>query len=220
MYGIRIPHHQLLLVVNSTMNKIEKIELISINILKTSLESIDNEVFIQEMQSSNTEIKTSYTENKHHTYYEDRRFPFGKPEAEKLIIEITNAVNRALGKEMIMSEIWTLTLENGQSVSAHSHKSNTFIDQQEYYSVAYYPCAPEGSSDLIFSVNACNTLESSIHIKAETNSLVIFNSYLTHMTNRHNNIHENRVVVSANFHPKYPNISPTQDWSAYSRENL
>jgi hypothetical protein len=200
------------------MGKIEQIQLISINILKTSLESIDNQVFIEEMQSSNTELKTSYIENKNHTYYEDRRFPFGRPEAEKLIIEITNAVNSALGKEMVMSEIWTLTLENGQSVSAHSHKLNTFVDQQEYYSIAYYPFAPEGSSDLIFSVNACNTLESSIHIKAETSSLVIFNSYLTHMTNRHNNMHENRIVVSANFHPKYPNVSPIQDWSGYSRE--
>jgi hypothetical protein len=199
------------------MSNIEKIELISINILKTSLKSIDNNVFIEELESSSLEIDEKHLQDNHHSYYEDRKYPFQKPEAEKLIVEITNKVSEALGKEMLMSEIWTLTLENGQSVSAHSHKSNKFINQEHHYSIAYYPSAPEGSADLIFLVNACNTIERAIKIKPETGSLIIFNSYLMHMTNRHNNSDKNRIVVSANFYPKNLELPLGQDWSGYKR---
>jgi hypothetical protein len=199
------------------MNNVETIPLIAINVMKTRLDDVDNAKLIDEIKNSRGDIDKNYLEDKHHTYYEDKRYPFGMPESEKLISKLVSSVSSVLGREMELSEIWTLTLDEGQSVAAHSHKSNTYVHQEEYFSIAYYPNAPENSADLIFLATACNTLETSITIPPKTGDLVIFNSYLMHMTNRHRNKNEQRIVISANFAPKKPNIQPSQDWSAYSR---
>lgn len=199
------------------MSELEKVNLLSIDIIKTTISDIDNQKVIDEIRSSSEEIEERFLQNKNHTYYEDQRYPFGRPESEKLINVLTKTVSDIVGAEMVLTDIWTLTLDYGQSVSAHSHKSNTYMHQEEFYSIAYYPSAPEGSADLIFLVDACNTLEKSVSITPEEGGLVVFNSYLTHMTNRHRNKEEQRIVVSANFTPKQPNTNPTQDWSAYSR---
>lgn len=37
-----------------------------------------------------------------HTFYEDRYYPFEKPECAKLLLKITETVNGILGKEMVM----------------------------------------------------------------------------------------------------------------------
>lgn len=199
------------------MSDIQTIPLVSINVIKTKLHGIDNQRLVEEISNTRGEIDPKYMEDKHHTYYEDKRYPFGMPEAEKLIIELSKTVCSILGKEMELSEIWTLTLGEGQSVAAHSHKSNTYMQQEEYFSIAYYPSAPENSADLIFMGTACNTIETSVTISPHVGDLIIFNSYLMHMTNRHRNKNEKRIVVSANFVPKYPNVRPSQDWSAYAR---
>jgi hypothetical protein len=200
------------------MSDIERINLIQIDILKTKIFGVDNHKLIHEILNTRGEIDETYLEDKHHTYYEDKRYPFGHIESEKLIDKLTERVSSAIGREMILSDIWTLTLEYGQSVASHSHKSNTHLLPEEYFSIAYYPSAPEGSADLIFLANAANTIDSSIVVKPENGDLIIFNSYLTHMTNRHRNKTEPRIVVSANFVPKNPNVTPTQDWSAYNRD--
>jgi hypothetical protein len=199
------------------MSEVENINLLSIDVKKTKILGIDNLKLIDEIRSSDGVIEEHFFRNKNHTYYEDQRYPFGKPESEKLINVLTEKVSQLTGREMILSEIWTLTLKDGQSVAAHSHKSNTYLNQKDYFSIAYYPSAPTGSAELIFMVDACNTLEQSISITPETGDLVMFNSYLMHMTNRHQNQFEERVVISANFWPKNPDETPSQDWSAYSR---
>ena len=199
------------------MNDIQRIPLVSIDVIKTRLDGIDNKKLIDEILNTRGDIDESYLENEHHTYYEDKRYPFGQSESEKLIERLGISVSAILGRKMVLSEIWTLTLEYGQSVAAHSHKSNTYMHQEEYYSIAYYPSAPADSADLIFLATACNTVETSVLIKPQTGDLVIFNSYLMHMTNRHRNMKENRIVISANFVPEVPNATPSQDWSAYSR---
>jgi len=199
------------------MNNIENINLLSIDIRKTKISNIDNKKLIEEIRSSDGHIEQHFLKNKNHTYYEDQRYPFGKPESEKLIDILTEKVSQIIGKKMILSEIWTLTLKDGQSVAAHSHKSNLYMRQEEYFSIAYYPSAPDGSAELVFMVDACNTLEKSVSLRPETGDLVIFNSYLMHMTNRHQNSEEERVVISANFWPETVDSTPSQDWSAYSR---
>ena len=200
------------------MSEVEKINLISIDVIKSKIIGIDNQKLLNEISNTRGDIDDTFLEDKHHTYYEDKRYPFGHVESEKLINKLTDTVSNILKREMVLSEIWTLTLEHGQSVAAHSHKSNTHLRPEEYFSIAYYPSAPENSADLIFLANAANTIDSSVVVKPETGDLIIFNSYLTHMTNRHRNKTEPRVVISANFIPKNPDRSPTQDWSAYSRK--
>jgi hypothetical protein len=199
------------------MNDVEKINLITIDVLKTKITGIDNSRLLEEIAGISGEIDASFIDNKHHTYYEDKKYPFGMVESERLINKLTERVSATLGQEMVLNDIWTLSLEFGQSVSAHSHKSNTHLHPEEYFSIAYYPSAPDGSADLIFLVNAGNTIENSIEIKPVTGDLIIFNSYLMHMTNRHRNKEEARVVISANFSPRNPSGEQTQDWSAYSR---
>ncbi len=199
------------------MSESQIINLLSINVFKIKISGIDNSNLVREICAQNRELDAIYLEDKHHTYYEDKRYPFGMPESEKLIGVITNAVNSVMDKEMVLEDIWTLTLEDGQSVAAHSHKSNKHMNDSEYFSIAYYPHAPDGSADLIFLIDACNTIEKSISITPQTGDLVIFNSYLMHMTNRHRNDQLNRIVVSANFAPLHPDDTATQDWSAYSR---
>ena len=199
------------------MNNAEVIPLVCINVFKTRVDEIDNEKLLDEIRSSREDVDKSYWENQHHTYYEDKKYPYGKPESEKLLKILTDKVNEVIGKKLVLSEARTLTLEEGQSVAAHSHKSNQAVHQEDYYSIAYYPSAPEDSADLIFMATACNTIENSIIVTPKQGDLVIFNSYIMHMTNRHRNKTQERIVVSANFIPEKPNTQPNQDWSAYAR---
>ena len=199
------------------MSNAEIVNLLTINVFKTKIKNVDNNKLVEEIRACSGEIEQQFLSKENHTYYEDKRYPFGQPESEKLINTLSEAVDSIVGVKMVLSEIWTLTLNYGQSVAAHSHKSNTHMHDEEFFSIAYYPSAPEGSADLIFMVDACNTLEKSVSIKPETGGLVVFNSYLMHMTNRHQNKNIERIVVSANFKPKKPSSMETQDWSAYSR---
>lgn len=199
------------------MSDFEFQSLLSIGIFKKTLNYIDNKKLYEEIKTHSKKVDDSFINDKNHSYFEDQTYPFGATESEKLITALSSEVSMAVGREMILNDIWTLTLQYGQSVGYHSHKSNKHFYPNEYYSIAYYANAPENSADIQFSLTACNTIENFITVPAEEGLLVIFNSFIPHMTNRHNNLNENRVVVSANFSPKYPTRTETQDWSAYAR---
>jgi hypothetical protein len=195
----------------------KSLNLLSIDVFVSSVDSIDNQKLCTEISSFGGELDSTYVKNEHHTYYEDKVYPFGQEEAEKLITALGREVDSVLGKEMEMTAIWTLTLGKGESVSYHSHKSNLHPVHEEHYSIAYYANAPEGSANLIFDVTACNTIERTTHIKPEPGMLVVFNSFIGHMTDRHNS-DVPRVVISANFSPKKMTTEPSSDWSAYGRK--
>lgn len=217
MCGIKTPHHQRLILVSFFMS--ERINLLSIDIIKTNLDEyeINNDELINEIDSFDGLIKQKNLYEHHSAYsvHEDRLFPFGKTECDKFISCISDKVNKSLGKEMVMSEIWTITLEHGQSVAAHSHKSIEHINPLDYYSIVYFPSAPENSADLTFMVNACNTIDKNITFTPTSGTLFIFNSYILHMTNRHRNKDTKRISISANFHPQKRENVVMQDWSVY-----
>jgi hypothetical protein len=119
------------------MSDVEKINLVSIDVLKTKITGIDNVKLLEEIVGVHSEIDSAFIDDKHHTYYEDRKYPFGMIESEKLIDKLTERVSAAIGRDMVLNDIWTLSLEFGQSVSAHSHKSNTHLHPEEYFSIAY-----------------------------------------------------------------------------------
>lgn len=151
--------------------------------------------------------------------YEDIVMPV-TPEILKLEKEIINILNKLNKKEYYIKDTWAVKLTKDQSVIAHSHHSNSHIHPEEYFSVAYYPSAPEGSAELIFSVEWCNIMKNTVAVKPENGLLVIFNSYITHMTARHS-INDPRFVVSMNLSPKIPNCTPNADWSVYwDRPNI
>ena len=199
------------------MNDIEAIPLLSIRVLKTSLD-IDNKALLKEIKSHSRDIDTHFVEDDYltyYTYYEDQAYPFGYKESDNFIKVIEDKVSFVLDKKMKVTDIWSLTLEKGQSISAHSHKLNTHLHPEEYYSISYYVQAEEDSADLIFMLTACNTLETNVSIKVKTGDLLVFNSYLMHMTNRHIGAKE-RIVISANLVPEVPSVSVAQDWTVHS----
>jgi len=201
------------------MNRVfESKKLINLEVFTTTIDSVDNEKILDELNRHGSSVDKkyidSYLDGNNHTYYEDRKFPKSSPECLRLRNEIESTVSSFLGKKMKITEIWSLTLNKGESVSAHSHRSNTHMDPSEYYSIAYYPSAPADCSKLIFDVSWCNAIENLVHITPITGMLVLFNSYIKHFTDRHQ-IDTSRVVVSANLCPEEPNKTPMPDWSAY-----
>ncbi len=192
----------------------ETINLINLNIFTTNIHSIDNELVAREIHQHSGKIPYVKDPNPAHTFYEDRYYPFSFPECSRLMGELNNAVNSILGREMVLTSLWTLTLEKGQSVSGHTHKVNTHIHPNDYFSISYYVNAPEGSADLIFLTNYCNTIENSVSISPKTGMLIVFNSYIHHMTNRHYG-DTDRIVVSGNYKPKEENFTIVPDWSEY-----
>lgn len=183
------------------------------------LNEIDNDLLYEEIINTDGSIRedliSGYMNTTTHTYYEDTPFPQSGVESTKLKARMIEAVSYVAGKEMFLDAIWAIFLNRGNSVSAHTHKSNTHMYPMEYYSAAYYVNAPIGSAKLIFNVNYCNTIEETHCVNPETGMLVIFNSFVSHMTDRHNN-DTPRLVVSGSFSPVNPNLTPQPDWSGYS----
>jgi hypothetical protein len=145
--------------------------------------------------------------------YEDVVVPV-TPEIAKLEESILDCVFGLAGKKYKIDDMWAVELVKNQSVIAHSHYSNTHINPGEYYSVAYYPQVPEGSAELIFSTEWCGIMQGTVSVKPEVGLLVVFNSYITHMTARHK-VEEPRVVLSMNLAPIEPTLTPNADWSVY-----
>lgn len=195
--------------------KYEKINLITLDVFTTDITNIDNDLVAREIKEYSGSIPYIKDPNPAHTFYEDRHYPFSMPECSRLIEELKLSVNSILGKDMELDSIWTLTLERGQSVAGHTHRVNTHLHPNDYFSISYYVNAPDGSADLIFLTNHCNMIESSYAVPAKTGKLVLFNSYIHHMTNRHYG-EEDRIVVSANFKPKNENFTVVPDWSEYA----
>ena len=194
-----------------------------INIFKTFLD-VDNSKIFREVQNHAKEIeskninksilhdRTSYLNYVKETSG-DNSLPSSE-ECNKLKNLMTEQVSIFANKPMKIDECWSLELTMGQSVGVHSHKSNTHMYPDEYYSVAYYVNVPVGSAKLIFGISVCNTIETLIPVNPEKGMFLIFNSFIQHHTDRHLS-DEPRLVVSANFSPINPNTKPVPDWSAY-----
>lgn len=194
------------------------IPLSNFNIYLTTLD-IDNSKILEELEHGKRQVEDSYRNGflskTTITYYEDEKLPLNAPECEKLKQLMTEKVSEIVGKKMKLAEIWSLTLGRGQSISVHTHKSNTHMHPDEYYSVSYYVNAPEGSARLIFNINICNTIERLVPVTPKSGMLLVFNSFIQHYSDRHAS-DKPRIVISANFHPESPNTTVVPDWSAYN----
>lgn len=198
--------------------KIQQHDVLRLQVNTVILDSINNEKLIEEINKTSNSIPLSLIEgfgaSTNHTYFEDSTFPWNMPEASKLLSEIEKIVSAIGNLSMKVSEAWTLSLDFGQSVMAHSHRMNNHMKPSEYYSVAYYANAPTGSAKLLFEVGHSNISESIYSIEPEVGMLVVFNSYMKHMTTRHLS-HEKRIAVSANLVPINPSMEIVPDLSGY-----
>ncbi len=196
----------------------ESHDILRIQVHTAILDSIDNEKLIQEIKETQNAIPANFVEgfgaSTNHTYFEDSTFPWNMPESSKLLSEIEKNVSAVCNSNMNINEAWTLSLGFGQSVMAHSHRMNNHMNPSEYYSVAYYANAPHDAAKLVFEVGHSNISESIYIIEPENGMLVIFNSYIKHMTTRHLS-KEKRIVVSANLAPLNPSTVIVPDLSGY-----
>ncbi|MEY4720265.1 MAG: hypothetical protein RL563_2883 [Pseudomonadota bacterium] len=198
----------------------EVISLINLNLFVTKLDGVNNDALTDAVLKSRQPSQGDFVKEEHHSYFEDTILP-PIAEVQSFSTRVTQEVSDLLCREYFVESIWGLTLFSGESVMAHSHKSNQHLHPSEFYSIAYYPQVPSGSADLIFSLNYCNTIETTKVIKPEEGMLIVFNSYIPHMTSRHRS-EDPRVVISANLAPLNINkqIYPerTIDRCAYCRK--
>jgi hypothetical protein len=197
--------------------KITTIPLIQQNVFTANAEGINHSKIASDVKLYGKTIKQECDEygwvSRGFVQYEDIVVPI-TPETKMLEDFILGLVGELTGKKYKINDIWAVNLLQNQSVIAHSHHSNSHIHPNEYYSVCYYPEAGEDSAELIFTSNWCEHMSSTTAIKPETGMLVLFNSYLTHMTARQKSSSP-RLVLSMNLAPLEPSMLPNADWSVY-----
>jgi Putative 2OG-Fe(II) oxygenase len=193
-------------------------DVLRLQVFTLKINDIDNEKLLHEIENTNNQIPNDlidgFGKTTTHTWFEDGLYPWGMPEARKLISRMGEICSVIANTEMKVDEAWTITLKNGQSVTSHSHRSNWHMYPNEYFSVAYYANAPSGSAPLIFEAGYCDIAQNTYSITPETGMIVVFNSFMKHMTGRHAS-EEDRVVVSSNLSPINPSMDRSPDLSPY-----
>lgn len=197
--------------------QINEIPLIRLSAFSSVLDNVDNEAIARQMYSQAVPIEQESPDygwiSRGFVQFEDLIVPIS-PEITALEESIKMVIAMISGKECIIDDIWGVVLEKNQSVLAHSHKSNLHHHPQEHYSFAYYPDAPDGSAELMFMVGYCDTMQHVVPIKPRPGLLVVFNSFIYHMTARHA-LEQKRLVISGNTSPIRPNENPNADWTVY-----
>jgi hypothetical protein len=220
MYGTSSAHRLLLREARSIMNRkqIKNIPLIAQNVYSVYLEDIDHDQVASDINLYSKGVNEKAPEygwiSRGFVQYEDLIIPV-TPEITKLENTVIDAMKHLTERDYKIHEGWAILLQQGQSVIAHNHHSNLHANPGEFYSVAYYPQAPEGSTELIFSANWCGVRNITVPVAPKKGLLLIFNSYITHMTARQQP-KEPRMVVSMNLGPVTPNLAPNADWSVYA----
>jgi hypothetical protein len=200
------------------MSKINTIPLINQNIFTSQLLDIDNEQIVSDINLYGFPVNADCEEygsvSRGFVQYEDTVVPV-TPEFTKLEKLIVQIVDEVTNRKYKIDEIWAIKLMPGQSVIAHSHYKNHHTHPGDYFSIAYYPSAPLDSADLIFSAHWCGYMHNTISVKPQDGLLIIFNSFITHMTARQM-IESPRIVVSMNLSPIEPRVNPNADWGIYT----
>lgn len=135
-------------------------------------------------------------------------------ECYKLQNAIELLANKVLPLPVILTEIWAVATHKGESVSYHSHHSNTHMRPEEYWSGVIYTSSDDASAELVLHSFGYNRIESMTKIKPEIGKVVFFNSYVPHFTTMHQSDIP-RVAVSFNLKPKHANITEVPDMSVY-----
>lgn len=196
-------------------------QLIAVNIYTTMLDNVDNQQIIDDIDQHGHPPKLD-TIPQHgidsHSYHEDTVIPQTQAihQLEQQIIHAVNEVTKTSNK---IDAIWALHLNQHQSVMAHTHKSNQHINHDEYWSIAYYPEAPEHPADLIFHTTHNNTIDNTHRITPKPGLLIIFPSYILHYTDRQQQP-QRRTVISANLHPTKPTTTNNADWTPYKKRPI
>lgn len=195
----------------------KKIDLINLPIWVGNIDNIDHNQIADDIINHGQTIEQTCEEygiiSRGFVQFEDIVMPVTK-EITKLETTVKTTLQTLFQKEYEIHDTWAVNLIEHQSVISHTHHSNLHVDPSEYYSATYYPQVPEGSAELIFAYDYCGIMSGIHSVKPEVGTLVIFNSYIKHMTSR-NKSKEPRLVVSMNLGPVQPRTQPNADWSVY-----
>ena len=155
-------------------------------------EEVDNEQIAKDVVTRR-DIKMDYDET--HTGYEDSYLP--KTPAVDLLREKIDNIIKGINKYVVLKgEPWAHILEPGESTMFHSH-ANTAAPPG--LSFAYWVTFPEGSGDFV-GVIQVDMMRHFHKVKPKAGNLIIFPTYLTHMTTR-NASDETRISISGNYYP-------------------
>ena len=123
--------------------------------------------------------------------------------------QITSAACELLGRPYYIDAIWGVYTGPGQSVMAHSHWSNTWLNPEEHFSFCYYPLGQEDDADMVIHITYCNRLEKLESVSIHPGLLVIFGAYYQHMTTRQFPDRD-RVTIAGNLYPYEPTGTPIE----------
>lgn len=138
-----------------------------------------------------------------HEPHKDLELPVGHVVMD-LRREIVAAANSLLGRPYYIDAIWGIYTDVGQSVMAHSHWNNSWLNPDEYFSFCYYPCGDPEDAPMVLHIQHSNRQEILERIPIEPGKLVIFRSYYQHMTERQI-ADKHRVSIAGNLYPVEPN---------------
>jgi hypothetical protein len=145
--------------------------------------------------------------------YGFRVYP-NSPECRKLSDSIELLANKVLPVPSVINDIWAVSTNKGESVSYHSHHSNTHMQPQEYWSGVIYTSSDDDSAELVFHSFGYNRIESMTRIKPEIGKVVFFNSFVPHFTTMHQSGIP-RVAVSFNLKPQNPTTVEIPNMDVY-----
>ena len=135
-------------------------------------------------------------------------------ECRKLQSAIELLANEVLPLSVDLADIWAVATNKGESVSYHSHHSNTHMRPEDYWSGVIYTSSDDTSAELVLHSFGYNRVEAMTKIKPEIGKIVFFNSYVPHFTTMHQSDIP-RVAVSFNLKPITPNVTEIPDMSVY-----
>ena len=128
-----------------------------------------------------------------------------------------DTVSKMLHRKYRINAMWGLTLEEGESLSQHSHLADWHIHRNEYYSIVYYPTASKDDANLIFKIPYGNGLEAQHVIEPSAGTMYLFQSWMEHYTTRQPVGNGPRTAISANLEPLNPHPSSRHIQSMHSK---
>ena len=197
-----------------TTKKIEQIALTKTYAFTKVIEDLDyTDLANAILNSSDIFFQHSQDQDNAHTTG-DKVFPHENASASLLKKSLIDFAKEAIGKDFKIVDIWAVVLNNGQSTNYHRHSSNSHMFPQEYWSGVVYISAPSGSSRLCLYTQVCNTIENVEKIEPKQGLAVLFNSYVPHQTEKHQN-DEPRICVSFNLELFSPNKTLVPDMTPW-----
>tara|TARA_B100001996_G_C18524773_1_gene540669 strand:- start:117 stop:773 length:657 start_codon:yes stop_codon:yes gene_type:complete len=172
--------------------KERKVNLLTLDSVVLTMQGIDNEkiknAIYKDIDKKIDWFKTQSGD--YFTEFEDSELPINS-DTEPLKEVLTKTVSTYVRQPVEFYQWWGHVIPPNASTNYHHHRGEAEV------SCVYYVEVPENSGDIIFILEA-SVKEYREVIKSKTNDLIVFPSFIPHMTGK-NKSNKDRISVSANF---------------------